>query len=170
MKQTAPDTSKISGTLFLASVLVIYAVSFVLHPDRTVDALGLSVGILLKLLPILVIVIILLGVFNFFFHAKKFSKQLEKTAGIKVWLLALAGGVISHGPSYIWYPMLSELHRHGVREGLIVTFFYARAIKLPLLPIMIDYFGLAFTGILLFYILIASIVQGLLTDLVYEVA
>lgn len=28
-----------------------------------------------------------------------------------------------------------------VRDGLIATFFYARAIKLPLLPLMIDYFG-----------------------------
>jgi uncharacterized membrane protein YraQ (UPF0718 family) len=56
--------------------------------------------------------------------------------------------------------MLEDLRIHGMRDGLIVVFFASRAIKIPLLPMMIDYFGWAFTLILSFYILIGALIQG----------
>ncbi|MBW2688902.1 MAG: permease, partial [Deltaproteobacteria bacterium] len=91
---------------------------------------------------------------------KQIIKHLGKKSGAKGWLVALLAGVISHGPMYAWYPMIENLRSHGLRDGLIVVFFYARAIKLPLLPLMIDYFGVSFTLILSFYILIGSLIQG----------
>lgn len=69
--------------------------------------------------------------------------------------------MVSHGPMYVWYPLLEELRRHGTKDELIVVFFASRAIKVPLLPMMVDYFGLLFTFLLSFYMLIASIIQGL---------
>jgi ABC-type amino acid transport system permease subunit len=51
-----------------------------------------------------------------------------------------------------------------MRYGLMAAFFYARAIKVPLLPIMVSYFGLAFTVLLSFYILVAAWIQGWLVD------
>ena len=60
--------------------------------------------------------------------------------------------------------MLSDLRSHGVRDGLIVTFFYARAIKLPWLPMMVAYFGTGFTIALTFYILLGAVLQGLIAD------
>jgi hypothetical protein len=46
------------------------------------------------------------------------------------------------------YPLLEDLRGHGMRDGLIVVFFASRTIKIPLLPIMIDYFGWVFTLVL----------------------
>ena len=66
---------------------------------------------------------------------------------------------------YAWYPLLEDLRSHGMRDGLIVAFFASRAIKIPLLPMMIDYFGWAFTLVLSFYILIGALVQGLMLEL-----
>ena len=52
-----------------------------------------------------------------------------------------------------------------MRDALIVVFFASRAIKIPLLPMMIDYFGALFTIVLSFYILIGALAQGILLEL-----
>jgi uncharacterized membrane protein YraQ (UPF0718 family) len=85
-------------------------------------------------------------------------------SGFRGWLIAVTGGILSHGPSYIWFPILSDLRSHGTKAGLIATFMYVRAIKLPWIPVMIDYFGWPFTLILAFFIIVAGVVQGLLID------
>ena len=60
--------------------------------------------------------------------------------------------------------MLADLRSQGARDSLIVAFFYARAIKLPWLPVMISYFGLTFTLVLCFYILLGAWLQGIIAE------
>jgi len=105
-----------------------------------------------------------MAIINSFIQPKKIAKYLGKESGLKGWTIALLSGLLSHGSGYVWYPMLSDLREHGVRDGLIVTFFYARAIKLPWLPMMVAYFGTAFTIILTVYILLGALLQGLIAD------
>lgn len=99
---------------------------------------------------------------------KKIVKYLGKESGIKGGIVALAGGVLSHGSSYVWYPILGDLRNQGARDGLIVAFFYARAIKLPWLPVMIGYFGITFSLLLSFYILLGAWIQGVIADKMSE--
>ena len=47
-----------------------------------------------------------------------------------------------------------------MRVGLVAVFLYNRAIKIPLLPIMIFYFGTSFVTILAIYMVIASVIEG----------
>lgn len=164
MKQKASNKPKTSGTVFLPIVLVLYVIIYIFSPEKTVDALGVSFNTMLKLLPIIITVMILLGVFNYFFNLNKLAKKMDKNSGAKAWIYALVGGIISHGPTYIWYPMLSEFRSHGVRDGLIFAFFYTRSIKVPMLPIMIDYFGWGFTILLSFYTIVAALVQGIIMN------
>jgi uncharacterized membrane protein YraQ (UPF0718 family) len=91
-------------------------------------------------------------------------KHFGKDSGIKGWIYATLGGVISHGPMYAWYPMISELRENGLKDGLLVTFMFTRAVKIPFIPIMIDYFGVLFCVIFLTNILIAGILQGILFE------
>jgi uncharacterized membrane protein YraQ (UPF0718 family) len=157
--------AKVSGKIFLPVVLFLY-IGFAFHdPHKTLMALDAALHVFLKILPIIASVIILLGVFNYFFDAKKFSQKLQKGSGVKGWFFALAGGVISHGPVYVWYPLLTDLRANGVRDGLIVAFVYARSIKVPMLPVMIDYFGWKFTLILSVYTLLAAVLQGVIMDM-----
>lgn len=114
--------------------------------------------------PVLLIVFFLIALINSFIKPKTIANQLGKESGFKGWIFALARGILSHGSSYIWYPVLSELKDHGARSGLIVAFLYARAIKLPWLPVMVSYFGIAFTLVLTFYILLGAWIQGLIAD------
>ena len=156
--------AKVSGKIFLPVVLLLY-IGFAFHdPHKTLNALDAALHVFLKILPIIVSVIVLLGVFNYFFDPKKFSQKLNAGSGIKGWFFALAGGVISHGPVYVWYPLLTDLRSNGVRDGLIVAFIYSRSIKVPMLPVMIDYFGWKFTLILSVYTLLAAVLQGIVMD------
>lgn len=160
----AKKTQKRAGMFILLIVLSLYSLSAVYNLPRTYDALLSSFQVLKIIAPILLIVIFLMALLNSLIDPKKISKHLGQEAGVKGWFIALASGVLSHGPGYVWYPMLSDLRSHGARDGLIVAFFYARAIKLPWLPMMISYFGMVFTITLTVYILLAALFQGIITD------
>jgi uncharacterized membrane protein YraQ (UPF0718 family) len=160
VKKPQKNGPKPSGLYFLAVVVGCYLLLFFLSPDKTAASLAKSAAILAKLLPVLLVVIVLLGLINHFFNAKALSKHLGRESGVRAWLLAVAGGILSHGPSYIWYPMLADLRTRGVREGLVATFLYVRAIKLPWLPVMVDYFGWQFTALLSLYLILFGLLQG----------
>ena len=88
--------------------------------------------------------------------------NLGKEAGIRGWLMAAAGGVFATGPVYAWYALLGDLREKGMRMPLAAMFLYSRAIKIPLLPLMIHYFGVTYTLVLCLYLLGFSIVCGIL--------
>jgi uncharacterized membrane protein YraQ (UPF0718 family) len=69
--------------------------------------------------------------------------------------------MLSVGPVYPWYALLGDLREKGMRSGLSAVFLYSRAIKLPLLPVMIHYFGLAYTLVLVAYLLLFSLLNGM---------
>jgi len=61
---------------------------------------------------------------------------------------------------------LQELREAGMRSGLVAAFLYNRAIKLPLLPLMIYYFGTMFVAVLLVYMVIVSVIEGKLIEFI----
>ena len=153
-----------SGLVMLGIVIVLYAVLFFLNPDKTVDALGESLSVLKMIIPILLIVFFLMALLGTFVDEKAISKHLGEQSGVKGWLLALVGGILSHGPGYVWYPLLQNLREQGAKDGLIIAFIYARAIKIPWLPLMVTYFGLAFTLVYTFYVVLGAYLQGVIVD------
>lgn len=148
------------GTSFLALVVAGYIVFFVFNSQGALLALRKSAMILANILPIFAVVIAFTALLNHALQPKQIVKHLGDKSGAKGWLLALFAGVVSHGPMYAWYPMIEDLRSRGLRDGLVVVFFYARAVKLPLLPLMLDYFGAGFTLVLSLYILIGALLQG----------
>lgn len=167
MKQTVKPKNR-SGWIMLIVTLISYAISAVLDPSLAYLALNKSWAVLKMVLPILLVVFFLMALLSSFIKPKSIAKHLGKESGLKGWFVALVGGLLSHGSSYVWYPILSELRKHNARDGLIVAFFYARAIKLPWLPIMIGYFGIAFTLVLSFYILLGAWIQGIIAEKVIK--
>ena len=81
-------------------------------------------------------------------------------------LLAICTGILSHGPIYAWYPLLRDLRDQGMKSSLIAVFLYNRAIKIPLLPLIIYYFAIPFVAILTGYMIIASIVQAQIVQMI----
>jgi len=103
---------------------------------------------------------------DYFLHPKTVAKYAGKESGIKGWFFAISAGIISHGPIYVWYPLLKELRDQGMRSGLIAAFLYSRAIKIPLLPLLVYYFGALFVVVLLPYIVIASLIEGEIIEII----
>ena len=148
------------GKYFFLAVVCVYVILLIWDFSSAQIALYKGIHALVKIVPILLVVIVSTAALNAAVRPRQIVKHLGQESGYKGWFFALLAGVISHGPMYAWYPLIEELRRHGMRDRLLVTFFYSRAIKLPLLPLMVDYFGLLFTCILSCYILIGALLQG----------
>jgi hypothetical protein len=93
---------------------------------------------------------------------------MGRDSGLRGWSLAIVGGILSVGPIYAWYALLRDLRTKGMRTALIAVFLYNRGIKLPLLPLMIHYFGLAYTLVLAIYMTLFSLLNGILVEKIVE--
>jgi len=78
--------------------------------------------------------------------------------------MAVVGGTLSVGPIYAWYALLRDLKTKGMRTALIAVFLHNRGIKLPLLPLMIHYIGVAYTLVLATYMTLFSLLSGILVE------
>jgi len=153
-----------SGLIMLFVVGCLYLLTFYFNAKAGKEALLVALETVKMIAPILLLVFFLMALLNTFIDSKSISRHIGKQSGVRGWIIALVGGILSHGPGYIWYPMLSDLRDQGARDGLVVAFFYTRSIKLPWLPLMISYFGLAFTVVLTLLVVLSAWIQGLIID------
>lgn len=154
-----------SGLIFLAVVVGVYFISFALDSAATWRALRTSGNILYGILPVLALVLAMMALVNYLLRPGQVAAHLGVESGAKGWLLAAAGGIVSHGPIYVWYPLLRELQEKGMRPGLTAVFLYNRAVKVPLLPVMIYYFGTAYVAVLMAAMAAASLAEGKCMDI-----
>lgn len=145
---------------FLGSVILLYFILYLFRAEEIKNSLKASANLFIKIIPVLVLVILFMGIINSIVNPKVISKYVGRGSKSRGWLLAISLGIVSHGPIYVWYPLLKELRNRGMRSGLIAVFLFNRAIKIPLLPLMVHYFGLKFVIVLLIYMILASLVEG----------
>ncbi|MCD6496629.1 MAG: hypothetical protein J7K54_05135 [Candidatus Aenigmarchaeota archaeon] len=157
-----PDIS--ISAYFLIAVIALYAVTAAAGPGLAVRALESSYTVFLRIAYIFVLIYLLTAGFNYFVSPESVKKHLGTSSGAKRWAISIAGGIISTGPIYMWYPFLRELKKGGVGYGFIATFLYNRAVKIPLLPVIIFYFGIKFTAVLTVVMILMSVVQGIIFE------
>ncbi len=150
--------------LFLTLIVFLYLILSISNPTLTIASFDKFTALFLNIVPILVIVFAFLFAINLFLKNEIIIKYLGKESGIKGWLIAIGGGLISHGPIYMWYPLLSDLKEKGMKTSLVATFLYNRAVKIPLIPMMVFYFGWLFFIVLTVYMIIFSVINGLLVE------
>jgi uncharacterized membrane protein YraQ (UPF0718 family) len=103
-----------------------------------------------------------------YFVTPEFVIRHFKEKKIKKWFFVIIGGILSTGPIYVWYPLLANLKDKGLNYGLIACFLYNRAIKIPLLPVAIFYFGWKYILILSFVMIFMSVIQGIIINKLTE--
>lgn len=156
---------------YVLLIIVLLAYLFVFFIDRTIfdQALYRVWQIFKEVIPTLVVVFVLFSFSNYLFASKKFFKYFKKNNYIK-WIVVVVGGIISSGPIYMWYPLMSDLRGKFLNNGMVACFLYNRAIKVPLLPMMVIYFGTKYVIVLFVTMVIASILQGyMINKLIKEV-
>ena len=170
-QQSSGKKESLSGVyLFLLLVIIVYLVVLLFDPDRTLMALQFSSGMLKKLLPVLGLVSIFVFFNNLLVKPSWVKNHVGHDSGWKGVFIAIIGGTLSMGPIYVWYGVLEEFQKKGMRTSLIASFLYARSVKPQLLPLMIYYFGWLYALVLVFYLLIFSVFNGLLTERMMGVA
>jgi len=152
------------GVKFLIVVVLLYIGLFFFDNSNCIKSLYQLLHIFKTLLPIFAFIIILTALINYFLKPKQILKHFGEDSGKAGIFYSVVGGILSHGPMYAWYGMLMDMKQHGLKDGLIATFLYSRAVKLPLLPFMLAIFGLKYTIVLNIYIIIFAIVQGIIID------
>ena len=150
------------GVKLLSVVLFIYLVLFIYNSNEIIKAFFIALHIFWKILAVLLTVVILNALIDFYFDMEKISDNFYKNKGIKNWSIALISGVLSMGPLYVWYPILYDFRKKGMPFGYIASFLYAKAVKIPFLPVLISYFGILYSVIFTLYIIIAAWIQGMI--------
>jgi len=154
----------LAGWYFLGVIILIYVIVFFINSSLFLSALHSFIAICRKVIPVIILVFILMVITNYALKPQLLVKHLGKDAGVKGWLIAIIAGILSSGPIYLWYPLLHELQKRGVRNGLLAVFLYNRAVKIPLLPLLIAYFGVAYTVILTLVMILFSVIQGVVVE------
>ena len=157
-------TKRIRGEwLFMLAVFLLYGVVALVDPSLFSRSIGFFSRIFVQILPIFALVFLLMTVSNLFIN-KRVVAQYFKKPGVNKWFFVIIAGIISTGPIYVWYPLLAELRERGVGYGYLAAFLYNRAIKIPLLPVAIFYFGLKYIVVLTLLMVVFSVIQGVLIN------
>ena len=147
--------------IFLLVVLFIYILIALFDLNFVIRALFETLHMFVKILPLLVLVFFIIFLINMFVSSGKLKKYLGSKSGIKGWIYTFIAGVLISGPPYVLFPLLGDLKKQGMKDSLIALFLYNRNVKIPFIPIMIYYFGFWFTIVVSFYLLLFSVINGL---------
>jgi uncharacterized membrane protein YraQ (UPF0718 family) len=156
--------AKIRGEwLFLFGTILLFLVILFINPSLFSQSMQFFMRIFWQILPVFVLVFVLMTISNLFMDRPAIA-QYFKRPGMSKWFFVIIAGIVSTGPIYVWYPLLAEMRDKGVGYGYLATFLYNRAIKVPLLPVAIFYFGLKYIIVLTVLMIIFSVVQGMLIN------
>lgn len=132
--------------LFLFVVLIIYTIVWLIDYTYFIRVFHEVVTILVdQILLVLCIVFVMMFILNLVLQKEVIQKKITKAKSSTKYIISILGGIFSTGPVYMRYPFLKKLKDHGLHYGHIVTFIYARSVKIPFLAIMIFYFWLTYT-------------------------
>jgi len=153
-----------TGKHFLILLTALYLGLAVVDFDLFLRAVSVFAKLLSSVLPVLALVLVIMSLLNLTIQPGMAKRMLGKGSGLKGWTFAMVGGVLSSGPIYVWYPLIADLREKGMRDSLIAAFLYARAIKMPMIPLMVYYFGWNFTLLFTLYLMIFSVLNGLVVE------
>jgi uncharacterized membrane protein YraQ (UPF0718 family) len=153
---------------FLIIMVFTYLILLTMEQNLFLSSIKFFYKIVLKMVPIFILVFILMTLSNYFITPNFIMKHLRERK-IKKWFFIILGGILSSGPIYMWYPLLADLRTKGLDYGLIACFLYNRAIKIPMLPLMIFYFSLKYVIVLTIVMVFVSIIQGIMINKLMEI-
>lgn len=145
---------------FLGAVIMLYGIIACVNFTLFSSSLQFFNKLIIKIAPIFALIFILMAIANLLITPQFITKHF-KDPGIKKWIFVIIGGILSTGPIYMWYPLLADLREKGISNGFIAAFLYSRAIKIPLLPVIILYFSLKYVITLSIVMIGFSIIQGI---------
>ncbi len=152
------------GQKLLIAAAMIYLLILLFSTQKFMESVNMFWDIFLQVIPIIFLVFIIMFFSNLLMDSRKIVKMIESAHGVKAYLFFMVFGILSSGPIYLWYPLMADLKEKKIKNSLIVIFLYNRAVKIPLLPVMIYYFGFEFVLVFMFLMIVFSIFNGLIAE------
>lgn len=143
-------------------VIILYLITSLYDFDLVKTALLSFSDLYLKVLKMLVLVFVVMMGTNFFLDQNENKDSFKKFTWYKSRLSAIWLWIIIGWPPYALFPMLKEFKKQWIHNSLLAVFLYNRNVKIPYIPISVLYFWLTFTLILSFYIILFSILNGII--------
>ncbi len=153
---------------FLLCVLILYFVFFIFAPDWWIRTLQKFLVALKWIIPVLFFVYFFIFFFNLIVNNTKIKEKLKISSNFFKYIISVFGWIISTGPVYLWFPFLKQLKEYWLNNWHITSFIYARAIKIPMFPLMIWYFWLFYTIVFNSFLLISAFLIGPLLNLFFK--
>ena len=168
MKTTTPsrrgDNGGRAGWWFLAVMVLIHLGLALIMPETANRARLVAWHLVKSIAPVLLLVFVLIFLSNLLLQDRWIHRFLGTSSGTRGYMLAALAGIISAGPIYVWYPLLKDMRAKGMKDSLIAVFLYNRAVKLQWLPVLMSYFGLRYTLVLTFWMVVGGMIQGLVVE------
>ena len=155
------------GVIYLVIIIICYAFLWPIDRDKALQSLRLSWQSLLKLLPLLIAIFGLVGLFQEFIPPELVARLLGKSSGLFSLLISTFAGAISIGPPLAAYPLAETLLKAGAWPPAIAAFIFSWiSIGVITLPFEAATFGARFAllrnGISFIIALIIAFIMGVI--------
>ncbi|OGI29087.1 MAG: hypothetical protein A2288_02145 [Candidatus Moranbacteria bacterium RIFOXYA12_FULL_44_15] len=150
------------GVKFFLATGTLYAAIFFINADFAKKSFVHFSETFLGMLPILAVVFFVMFLSYFFVSPELVKRHLGRDSGAKGYLWATLGAIAISGPPYVLFPILRDLKKHGMKYSLVAVFMNNRNVQPTFLPVIAYYFGTLFTIVFAFYIIVFSLLSGLI--------
>ena len=132
----------------LVLVAAVYALLFLISPQKAVDAFQSSLYYLWEMVQVLPVIFVFTVVIEAWIPKSVIMKGLGEKSGVRGWLLSLALGSLSAGPIYAAFPLGMMLMNKGASvTNLVILLSSWAVIKVPMLANEAKFLGAQFMAV-----------------------
>lgn len=124
----------------------LYGWAFAAAPQKALAALSGSAATFASVLPIVIAVFGLVGLVQEWLSREFVAGMLGREGGVRALVLAALSGTVLIGPAYVIFPLLMTIHRQGARWAVVATVLAAYAVKIPMIPLEVEFLGWSFSA------------------------
>ncbi|MHB9149216.1 MAG: permease [Thermoleophilia bacterium] len=150
--------------VLLVVVVGLYLWAFVADSQGAVRALASGGRVFMSVVLIIVSVFGILGLFQVWVDKKKVAAHLGERAGLGTVVLGAAFGTVLVGPVYVIFPLLFAIRAHGARWAVVTAVLTAWAVKIPMVPLEVQFLGWRFSLARTVLTFVGAIIMGFLVE------
>ncbi|NIQ98019.1 MAG: hypothetical protein GWO11_05940 [Desulfuromonadales bacterium] len=144
----------------------LYLLAFAADPDKAVAAAQTALRTFGSVFLLVVAVMGLVGLVQVWISREMVARLLGREGGLRALVLAAVCGTMLIGPAYILFPLLMSIRTYGARWAVVVTVLAAYAVKVPMIPLEMEFLGWPFSLLRLGLTLATAIPLGLAVEAV----
>lgn len=150
--------------VLLVAVVGLYLWAFVADSEGAARALASGGRVFLSVVLIIVSVFGILGLFQVWVDKEKVAAHLGERAGLGTIILGAAFGTVLVGPVYVIFPLLFAIRAHGARWAVVTAILTAWAVKIPMVPLEVQFLGWRFALARTVLTFIGAVIMGFLVE------